>query len=286
MSAGVDSYVIGAAAKNSHQSLSFQDTYLPAAAITILAPVSTPVPTSIPTSTPIPSPTSTITPSPTTIPDSSATSTPTPIQTPSPTATSTYSSSTQPTPTSTPNTNNPSSNSSNQQSALRIWFTTPTEGATLTAGHKTIEWITTGGSGSSIITLELSRVGSSGPWTTLAENLTSRNNFIWAVPNQQADFIIRATAVDSINPTQEASVTVATKIESIIQPETSAIISVTLIILLFAILAMLILKRRIKQKVTERKQENAALKTVQNSLYLSFLLKLLQFRFYLVRFIE
>jgi hypothetical protein len=172
VSAGVDSYVIGATAKNSHQSLSFQDTYSPAPAITISAPVSTSIPTSLPTITPIPTLTSTTTPAPTTIPDSSSTSTPTPIQTPSPTTTSTYTSSTQPTPTSKPNPNNPSLNSSNQQSALRIWFTNPTEGGTLTAGRKTIEWITTGGSGSSSITLELSKVGSSGPWTTLAENLT------------------------------------------------------------------------------------------------------------------
>jgi hypothetical protein len=286
VSAGVDSYIIGAAAKNSHQSFSFQDTYSPAPAITISAPVSTPVPTSIPTPTPIPTSTSTPTPSPTTIPDSSSTSTPTPIQTPSPTATSTSTSSTQPTPISTPNTNNPSSNSSNQQNALRIWFTTPTEDATLTTGNKTIEWITTGGSGSSSITLELSKVGSSGPWTTLAENLTSRNNFIWTVTNQQTDCTIRATAIDSINPTQKASVTVATKINSIIQPETSAIISITLIALLLVILAMLIIKRRIKQKVTQKDLENVALKTLQNSLYPSFLLKLLQLKFYLVRVIE
>ena len=275
VSPGVDSYVIGATAKNSHQSLSFQDTYSPAPAITISAPVSTPVPTSIPTITPIPTSTSTTIPTPTTIPGSSSTSTPTPVQTPSPTTTSTYTPSTQPTPTSTPNPNNPSSNSSNQQNALRIWFTTPTEGATLTAGHKTIEWITTGGSGSSSIRLELSKVGSSGPWTTLAENLTSSNNFIWAVPNQQSDYIIRATAIDSINPTQKASVTLATKIESIIQPETTAIISVTLTALLFAILAMLILKRRIKQNENQKGQKNVALKTIQNSLDQSFCPKLL-----------
>jgi hypothetical protein len=286
VSAGIDSYVIGATAKNSHQSLSFQDTYSPAPAITISAPVSTPVPTSIPTTAPIPTSTSTITPAPTTIPGSSSTSTPTPVQTPSPTATSTYTSTTQPTPTSTPNTNNPSSNSSNQQSALTIWFITPTEGATLTTGHKTIEWITTGGSGSSSITLELSKVGSSGPWTTLAENLTSSNNYIWTVPNQQADCIIRATAIDSINPTQKASVTIATKIDSIIQPETTAIISITLTALLFAILAMLILKRRIKQNENQKGQKKVALKTMQNSLNQSFCPKLLQSKFYLVRFIE
>jgi hypothetical protein len=249
VSAGIDSYVIGATAKNSHQSLSFQDTYSPAPTITISAPVSTPVPTSIPTITPIPTSTSTTIPTPTTIPGSSSTS--------------------------TPNPNNPSSNSSNHQNALKIWFTTPTEGATLTAGHKTIEWITTGGSGSSSIRLELSKVGSSGPWTTLAENLTSSNNFIWTVPNQQADCIIRATAIDSINPTQKASVTLATKIESIIQPETTAIISVTLTTLLFAILAMLILKRRIKQNENQKGQRNVALKTIQNSLDQSFWLKLL-----------
>jgi hypothetical protein len=249
VSAGIDSYVIGATAKNSHQSLSFQDTYSPAPTITISAPVSTPVPTSIPTITPIPTSTSTTIPTPTTIPGSSSTS--------------------------TPNPNNPSSNSSNHQNALKIWFTTPTEGATLTAGHKTIEWITTGGSGSSSIRLELSKVGSSGPWTTLAENLTSSNNFIWTVPNQQADCIIRATAIDSINPTQKASVTLATKIESIIQPETTAIISVTLTTLLFAILAMLILKRRIKQNENQKGQKNVALKTIQNSLDQSFWLKLL-----------
>jgi hypothetical protein len=251
VSAGVDSYVIGAAAKNSHQSFSFQDTYLPAPAITIF---------------------------------SSRLDT-------CPNFNSHYYSNTQsnvnhysypnhnpgffrnihtiPIPNTFSNSNfnlhiinttNPNINTKHEQpiieqlksaKCLRIWFTTPTEGATLTAGHKTIEWIATGGSGSSIIRLELSKVGSSGPWTTLVENLTSRNNFIWAVPNQQADCIIRATAVDSITPTQEASVTVATKIVPIIQPETSAIISVTLIVLLFAILAMLILKRRIKQKVTQ-----------------------------------
>ncbi len=276
VSAGVDSYVIGATAKNSHQSLSFQDTYSPAPAITISAPVSTPVPTSIPT----------ITPAPTTIPGSSSTSTQTPVQTPSPTATSTYTSTTQPTQTSTPNTNNPSLNSSNQQSALRIWFTTPTESATLTTGHKTIEWITTGGSGSSSITLELSKIGSNGPWTTLAENLTSRNNFIWVVPNQQADFVIRATAVDSINPTQKASVTVAAKIDSIIQAETSSIIAITLMALLSAILTMLVLKRRIKQNENQKERENVAFKTMQNSLNQSFLLKLVQLNFNLVRFIE
>jgi len=108
--------------------------------------------------------------------------------------------------------------------------------------------------------------------------LTSKNNFIWTVPNQQADIIIRATAVDSVNPTQKATVTIATKIDSIIQPETSAIISITAIILVFAILVMLILKKRIIQNDTLKEQEHAATKTTQNSIHQSFLNKLKQIK--------
>ena len=59
VSAGTDTFVIAATAKNSHQSLSFQDTYSPAPAITIQSPASTPSPTPIPTAAPTQSPTST-----------------------------------------------------------------------------------------------------------------------------------------------------------------------------------------------------------------------------------
>ena len=247
VSAGTDTFVIAATAKNSHQSLSFQDTYSPAPSITLLAPVSTPSPTPILTAAPTQSPTSTNTPIPTAIPNPSS-STPTQLQTPSPTSTS--GTPTQPIPTSTPTPKNESPGNSNQQntqSALRIWFTTPIEGATLTSGDKTIAWTTTGGSGNSSVTLELSKIGGNGPWTTLAENLTSSNNFIWAVPNQQADYTIRATVEDSINPTQTASVTVAARISPAIRLDALAIISTTMIILLSAILVALLLKRRVGQ---------------------------------------
>ena len=213
-------------------------------------------------------------------------STPTPVQTPPPKSTS--GTSTPSTPTSIPTPKNESSGSSNQQnpqSALRIWFTTPTEGATLAAGDKTIAWTTTGGSGNSSVTLELSKIGSNGPWTTLAENLTSSNNFIWAVPNQQADYIIRATVEDSLNPTQTASVTVATKINPTVPTDAIAIISTTVIILLSAILVALFLKRRVAQNEYRKEQESAALRQLQNSLSL-FLLNLIQFKIFLARFYE
>jgi hypothetical protein len=279
VSAGPDTFVITATAKNLHQNLLFQDNYAPAPTITISILNPTPAPTSLPTAVPTPSPTSTNVTIPTTTPDFTSTSTSTPGQT---TVTTT------PTPTSTPITPTPTPNPKNElsinpnqqntQNALSIWFTTPVEGATLTAGSKTIEWATSGGSGNSNIKLELSKLGSSGPWTTLAENLTSSDSFIWAIPDQQVDYRMRATASDYLNPTQTASVTVATKINSTLQTETISIISMTTIILLFALFAVFIVKKRVKQNGNRKEQKFVALNALHDSLYPSFLLRLIQFK--------
>jgi hypothetical protein len=287
VSPGTDSYVIAGSAKNIHQSLSFQDTYSPAPTITVSAPVPTPTPiptanptpiptispTSIPTATPTQNPTSTNTPTPTTTQGPSPTYTPNAIQTTPPTPTPILGTAIKPTPTLSPITNNTQSNNSNQQpnqNTLRIWFTTPTEGATLSSGAKTIGWTTTGGSGNPTITLELSNSGSSGPWITLAENLKSNNNFTWTIPNQLANYVIRATAADPSNPTQTASITVNTKIYPTIQPETLSIISTTVLLLLFTILIVLVLKRRIIQNETRKQQKLKVLRLLQNSLYPTF----------------
>jgi hypothetical protein len=283
VSPGVDSYIIAGSAKNIHQSISFQDTYTPAPAITISAPASTPVPTPIvttaPTTTPTNNPTSIPTIPPTSIPTATPTQNPTSINGPTPTTTP--GATTIPTPTLTQNTNNAGDlNQRPNQNALRIWFTTPTEGTTISSGTKTIGWTTTGGSGNSAITLELSNSGSSGPWITLAENLTLINNFTWSIPNQQANYVLRATAEDSANPTQTASVTVDTNIYPIIQPETVAIILTTVLILLSTLLITLFLKRRLIQNEATKQRKLNALKLLQNSLYPTFLTQTSEINFF------
>jgi hypothetical protein len=81
------------------------------------------------------------------------------------------------------------------------------------------------------------------------------NKFLWNVPNQEANYIIRATAQDSENPPQTASVTVATKITSSTHIETLVIISSTAIIPFSAILVTLVVKKRIINTET-RKNKN------------------------------
>ena len=223
VSAGSDALVISASARNSHKLLSFQDTYSPAPNIVI----STPTPTSTPPST----------------------TTPTPIQTQPPTTTSNPTLS--PNTTSTPNTTNElptNPQEQNNQNDLKIWFTIPTEGETWTAGNKTIGWTTTGGSGNSNIKLELSKSRSSGPWITLAENLTTNNNYIWNVPSQNVDYVIRATVADSANPPQTASVTVAATINSTIQIDVMMRILSYAMILFFVILVAIVLKKQVTKE--------------------------------------
>jgi hypothetical protein len=245
VSPGVDSYIIAGSAKNIHQSISFQDTYTPAPAITISNPVPSPTPT--PTATP--SPTLNITPTPTSSSDSTSATSPTPIQTTPPSSTST--SGTQPTPSPTPNPNNQSSNNLNQQSnqnPLKIWFTTPTEGSTFAAGNKTIEWVTTGGSGKSSVKLEVSKFGSSGPWTTLAENSID-NNFVWNAPTQDANYIIRAIVEDTTDPTQTTSVTVAAKVITVINYDILMLTLICTLPLLSIIIVIALRKRIFKTKI-------------------------------------
>ena len=98
VSAGSDSAIFSGSARNTHQSLSYQDSSI--SSVSVLAPAPTPTPTpmptptpiSTPTTTPIPIPNPTPTPVPSTlIPTSNPTPTPTlmptPIQTPTPTPT-------------------------------------------------------------------------------------------------------------------------------------------------------------------------------------------------------
>ena len=110
----------------------------------------------------------------------------------------------------------------------------------MNAGNQTIEWTTSGGSGNSNTELELSKSGSSGPWITLAENLTTNNSFIWNVPNQSANYIIRATVTDIANPLQIASVDVVAKITSAIHIETlmMTILSYSMILISITLVAI------------------------------------------------
>ena len=110
VSAGSDSLVISASARNSHQNLQFSDTYSPSLAITVSAPTSTPTPAPTaspaptPTQPPTPTPTPTSGPTPTPVPTSQPTPTPTISPTPIPTSTPspTTAPTTTPTPTPTP----------------------------------------------------------------------------------------------------------------------------------------------------------------------------------------
>ena len=247
VSAGSDTLVISASARNVHQNLQFSDTYSPVSGITISTsattptPIVTPTPTTMPAATPTPSSPSTPTTNPTIAPDPTSSSTPTPTQAPTQ-ATSEPTTSPQPNSTSDPKNELPNnSQEQNKPSDLKIWFTTLSEGETLTAGNKTIEWTTSGGSGNSNTKLELSKSGIGGPWTVLAENLTNTNSFVWIVPNQSANYIIRVTVADIANPLQIASSTAVTKIISAIHIETlmMTILSYAMVLLSTTLLAII-----------------------------------------------
>jgi hypothetical protein len=103
-SAGLDSFIISASARNSHQNLAFQDSYSPSPTINVIDPTPIPTPTLSPTPPPTPAPTTspspTSTPSPT--PGPTASPTPTPTQNPTPIPTPTTTPSPTPSPTNSP----------------------------------------------------------------------------------------------------------------------------------------------------------------------------------------
>jgi hypothetical protein len=272
-SAGSDTLTITAKGTNSHMSLKFSDSYSPAPTITVTEP--TPSPTPISTPTPAP----TLTPAPTSKPmiPSAPTPTPTPAPIPTPTRTPSSTSTNTPTPTSpptqlpTPSPTIPTPNPSTPPTpsltpipidakpvspaenlglpALKVWFTNPPEGETWSADtQKTIEWVTIGGVGNLTVKLELSKSGSNGPWTTLAEKLSSKSNFVWNVLKQDSnDYIIRATVTDAANPPQIASVTVAVKTAPAIHLDIGTMMLSIPIVLPFAAIIVIILRRRIVQ---------------------------------------
>jgi hypothetical protein len=290
VTAGPDTLVITASARNTHQSLAFTDTYSPASGITVSnpapTPTSTPIPTTTPTQsptpTPIPTPTSIPTPNPTPTPSStpnptattSSTPTPSPITTPTPTPTilqiptQTSTPSTVPFPTPTPPPT-PEATATlpadepppPQTPPLKVWFRQPKEDETWTPGtNRIIEWATSYGASNLLAKLELSKSGIRGPWMTLAENLTNSNHFTWNVPNQDVNYyIIRATVKDSANPPQTAYATVLTRIAPEIQTGTLMIVSSTAMILPFAILLTVIHKKDYS-KIKPKKREYSELK--------------------------
>ena len=94
VSAGADSIIVTASARNSHESLTFSDSYLPAPIITVgQTSAPQPEPTPAPTPTPTPTPNPALPPEPTPAP------TPTPTPAPQPDPTPTPSNSTTPVPT-------------------------------------------------------------------------------------------------------------------------------------------------------------------------------------------
>jgi hypothetical protein len=202
-------------------------------------PIPTPNPTSSITPTPnytinpTTSPTPTITSTPTPNPSISSTTTPTstftPIPTTDPTSTATPTSTptneTTSTPTPTPNTINPTptpdqSSANNtfttpnseltnqgvqnsQTPTLRVWFRHPSLDETWISGStKIIEWGTTYGSNNIVAKVEFSKNGPTGDWTTLAENLTNVNYFIWKVPKleQNDNYYICVTVFETSTP--------------------------------------------------------------------------------------
>jgi hypothetical protein len=242
LSAGADTIKIAATAKNQHQSVSFSDNY--ATSITVVAPVSTPTPTSTPTATAT-APSQTQAPTATNTPPSPKPTAPTPTpETPDPSTTP------EPTPTPTPKNETPSTTEEQiPQTALKIWFTSPREGETLTAGNKAnVEWLTDCGSSNFSVKLELSRTGSSGPWTALAEKPSNETSFTWTVPNQDAaEYIIRATVIDSANSSHTASVTVAVKTVPATQLSAALMMSGVSITVPIAIVAGIIVKKRLQK---------------------------------------
>jgi hypothetical protein len=253
VSAGSDTLVITASATNTHNNLAFSDTYSPAPGIVVSVAVATPTPTtptSAPTSTPsstaIPISTSTSTAStPTPPPDSTSTLTAIQAQTSTTTSNPTVTTSTSQTSTTASNVQiNSINNPAAQNQPLLIWFTGPLEEEKLAAGDQTIAWTTNGGSGNATTKLELSKTGSSGPWITLANNLGTSGNFVWNVPNQDADYVIRATATDSANPQQTASVTVAAKVNQVTHLEAFVVFASSALLFFSVVLTAVILDKR------------------------------------------
>jgi hypothetical protein len=242
LSAGADTLTIMATAKNQHQSVSFSDNYAPS--ITVMAPVSTPTPTLTPAATAT-APSQTQAPTATNTPPSPKPTIPTPTpETPDP--------STQPEPTPAPTQENETTSTPEEQiprNALKIWFTSPREGETLTTGNKAnVEWLTNGGSSKFRVKLELSRTGSSGPWTVLAEKPSNVTRFEWTVPNQDAaEYIIRATVIDSANSSHTASVTVAVKTVPATHLDAALMMSSISVIAPIAIVSAIILKKRLQK---------------------------------------
>jgi hypothetical protein len=232
------------------------------------SPTPAPTPTQMPTPAPISSPTPTPTSTPSLTPTSTSAATSTaPSQTQAPTATNTppspkptaptplpgtpeLSTTPEPTPVPTPKNETPSAPEEQiPQTALKIWFTSPREGETLTAGNKAnIEWLTNCGSSNFGVKLELSRTGSSGPWTTLAEKPSNETSFTWTVPNQDAaEHIIRATVIESANSSHTASVTVAVKTVPATQLSAALMMSGVSITVPIAIVAGIVVKKRLQK---------------------------------------
>jgi hypothetical protein len=184
-------------------------------------PIPSPAPSLSPTPIPIVTPTPSPTPNATTTPNPTPSSTPTPNPLPSPTPSAT----TVPTPTPTLSlTTIPSLTSSptlelatnqtiqlSQTPALRVWFRHPSEDETWISGStKIVEWGTTYGSGDLVAKLELSKSGISGPWITLAENLTNVNYYILRVPNlEQNDRCIISVTVSDVSESGKISSDIA-----------------------------------------------------------------------------
>jgi len=100
--------------------------------------------------------------------------------------------------------------------------------------------------------LQLSKSEISGPWITLADNLTTNSNFIWNVPNQDASYIFRVIVADSTNPLQTASVTVETKVSPVIRLEVLVMISSAAMMLLSVTLIPAVLSKRLTRNGVQK----------------------------------
>jgi hypothetical protein len=120
------------------------------------------------------------------------------------TTTSTQAPNSTPTPTPTSN----AETKLTQTPTLRVWLRHPSLDETWISGStKIIEWGTTYGAGCLTAKIEISKTGTTGDWTTLAENLTNINYFIWKVPNLDANdnYFICVTIADSSTPKNTVS---------------------------------------------------------------------------------
>jgi hypothetical protein len=178
----------------------------------------TPYPSSSPTTPPTPSispaPIPIVTPTPSPTPNATTPPNPTPTSTPTPSPLTSLT----PTPTLIPTTSSPTLELTTNQTiqlsqtpTLRVWFRHPSEDETWISGSsKIVEWGTTYGSSNLVAKLELSKSGISGPWITLAENLTNINFYILTVPNpEQNDRYIISVTVSDISESEKTSSDIA-----------------------------------------------------------------------------